>query len=150
MIKILQIIASIIVFTVLPTIALDNYFKSGFLDKFMVEQSLSLMGTILAIYIAAASSFIAILTTHEDQKKQKIFDKTTKELKQSIIFVFVVFILHFFLLVATPEAGESSISKEVIILLKGIKTLTFMLYIYALFELSSELFTLKNKLDKNF
>ncbi len=148
MIKILHIIASIIVFTVLPTIVLDHYSKSGFLDKFMVEQSLSLMGTILAIYIAAASSFIAILATHEDRQEKNIFDKTTKELKKSIIFVFVVFILHFFLLVATPAVGDSSISKEVIILLKGLKTFTFMLYIYALFELSSELFTLKNKLDK--
>jgi hypothetical protein len=148
MIKFLQIIASIIVFTVLPTVVLDYYSKSGFLDKFMVEQSLSLMGTILAIYIAAASSFIAILATHEDRQEKNIFDKTTKELKQSIIFIFLVFVLHFFLLVATPAASELSISKEVIILLKSLKTFTFMLYIYALFELSSELFTLKSKLDK--
>lgn len=144
MINLLKNISLLIVFGVVPTVALDYFSGSGFLNKFMADQSLSMLGTILAIYIAAASSFIAILNSYEDQEGKDIFSGTVKELKQTIAFIFIVFFAHFLLLVGTPE--EASFSCD--LTLKSLKTFTFILFLYALYELSSELFTLKNKLPR--
>lgn len=144
MAKLLQIFSTIFVVGVIPTLILDRISNSGYLEKFMADQSLSLIGNILAIYLAVASSFIAILNSYEDEQGRSIFTSTVKELKQNIIFVFVVFILHFFLLVGTPKEAILCLST----ILKGAKTFTLMLFIYALYELSAELFTIKNKLPK--
>lgn len=144
MINLLKNISLLIVFGVVPTIALDYFSKSGFLDKFMADQSLTMIGTILAIYIAAASSFIAILNSYEDQEGKDIFSSTVRELKQTIAFIFIVFFAHFLLLVGTPK--DASFVCD--LALRSLKTFTFILFLYALYELSSELFALKNKLPR--
>lgn len=104
------------------------------------------MGTILAIYIAAAGSFLAIIQGHEDKQNRDIFKGTTRELKQNILFVIIIFIIHMFLLVITPKEVTSVV---IPIVLKSFKTLTFVLYIYALYELSKVLFSIRETLNKN-
>ncbi len=122
MINLLKNMSLLIVFGVAPTVALDYFSGSGFLDKFMADQSLSMLGTILAIYIAAASSFIAILNSYEDQEGKDIFSGTVKELKQTIAFIFIIFFAHFLLLVGTPT--EASFACD--LTLKSLKTFTFI------------------------
>lgn len=142
--KLAQIFASILVFGVAPTVALDYWASAGFLEKFMNDQSLSMLGTILAIYIGVASSFIAILNSYEDDFGKNIFTGTVKELRQTIIWIFSVFFVHFLLLVGTPK-NPSFICD---LTLKSLKTFTFLLFLCILYELSAELFTLKNKLPR--
>lgn len=145
--RLLQIIASILVFGVLPVLGAAYYSEGAFLDKFLSEQSLGLIGTMLAIYIAAASSFVAILMSFEEKNGKKVFQKTSKELKENIIFIFIVFFVHFMLLAATPD----SFAKEDVALqwiLRGTKVFTFLLFIFALYELSRQLFTIRDKLPK--
>ncbi len=144
MIKLGMIFASILVFGVAPTIALDYWAGTGFFEKFMNEQSLSMLGTILAIYIGVASSFLAILNSYEDDFGKNIFTSTIKEIKQTIIWIFGVFFLHFLLLVGTPKY-PSFICE---LTLKSLKAFTFLLFLCILYELSTELFTLKNKLPR--
>lgn len=145
MLRLIQIVATIFVFGVLPILCIAYFSGGKFLEKFFVDQSLSLMGTILAIYIAASSSFIAILMSFEEKKGKLIFINTTKELKENIIFIFCLFIIHFILLTGTPSSSENTI---LIWTLNGAKTFTFLLFIFALYELSSQLFTVKDKLYK--
>ena len=148
MIKLIQLMASLILFISLPIIALDLYFGDDFLRKFMLQQSLQIMGTILAIYVATASSFLAILMSKEERDGKNIFTNTSKELRGNIKFIFVIFIGHFILLVVTPP--KPSIPFDMVMLaIKGAQTTTFLLFIYILYELSSELFGLKEKVQKN-
>jgi len=142
--KTLPIFASILVFGVAPTVALDYFANAQFLEKFMVDQSLSLLGTILAIYIGVASSFIAILNGYEDEHGKNIFAGVSNELKQTVIWLFGVFFLHFLLLVGTPQ--EPSLACE--LTLKALKTFTFLLFLCILYELSVDLFMLRNKLPR--
>ncbi len=143
MIKLLQVFVSATLLAVVA-VALDFYSKSGFLHHFMQQQSLSLMGTILAIYIAATTSYIAILTKYEDEQGTRIFTRTIKEIKQNIVFIFILFVVHFFLLIGTSKLCGGMLD----ILFKFFKTFVFMLFLYALYDISDELFTLKRKLPK--
>ncbi len=145
MIRIIQIIASLIVFVVAPIIAADHFSQSGFLDLFMVQQSMSIMGTILAIYIAAAASFLAIVMGHEKERGETIFNGTSRELKQNIALVIAILGVHLFLLAVTPPATPDN--SIVILFLKAGKVFTFSIYIYALYELSNVLFGIRDSLN---
>jgi len=147
--ELIKSISVIILLIVLPTLGADWYAQSGFLDKFMLEQSLSLMGTILAIYIASAASFLAILMGHEQKEGKKIFNTTTGELKQNICFITGIFFLHFLLLAISQPATDKNIipfNETVILLFKFAKTFTFCIYIYAMYELNLVLFSIREKL----
>jgi uncharacterized membrane protein YbhN (UPF0104 family) len=150
MIRILQVITVIIIFAVIPITAADYYWGNGFLNKFLIEQSLPIMGTILAIYIAAAASFLSIVVNHEKGEHNSIFKGTVTELKYNIIIVIAIFVIHLFMMVATPPAKPENM--HVILFLKGAKVFTFILYIFALYKLSHLLFgvrTVINSLKNN-
>lgn len=144
MTKLIIIFLGIFILGTIPAVALDFYSGSDFLDKFMQEKSLSLMGTILAIYIAMSASFIAILNNYENEQGKNIFSKTVKELKMNIVFIFIVFVLHFFLLAGTSKSFGLILD----LVFKLAKTFTFLLFLYALYELSNALFTVNSKLPK--
>ena len=145
MIRILQIIASLLVFVVAPIVAADHFAQSGFLNTLMVQQSMSIMGTILAIYIAAAASFLAIVMGHEKEKGKVMFNGTSTELKHNIAFVIAIFGVHFFLLSVTPLPTPDN--GTVLLCLKAAKVFAFSIYIYALYELSHVLFGIRDTLN---
>ena len=144
MIKVLQLFSCIIVFGVLPILAADFYSQSGFISSFMGGKSLALMGTMLAIYMAAASSFMALMNSYEQKIGKPVFYSTTKELQTNIGAVFVVFFLHLLLAAGTPN----TMSTEILLIINGSKTFTFLLFLYALYELSQGIFTLRATLSK--
>ena len=145
MIRLMGITFGILIVIVVPIMALNHFSGAVFLDKFMEERALLLMGTMLAIYIAAASSFLGILLNYEKEKGKVIFTDTTSELKQNIIFIIIVFTVHFFLLSATPPNTPDNII--LLRILMALKVLTFSLYIYALYELSMVLFGIRNAIN---
>lgn len=145
MIRWAGIIFIILLLGVAPIVAADYYIHSGFLDKFMKEQSMSIMGTILAIYIAAASSFLAILMTYEQSKGRAIFTSTSADLKRTTIFVITLFAIHLLLLVATPKAITDS--SLIDLGLKSAKVFTLYLYIFALYELSHVMFSIREVIN---
>lgn len=145
MVRLMGITFGILLIVVVPTMVVSHYTESQFLDKFMEERSLLLMGTILAIYIAAASSFLSVLLNYEKEKGKVIFKNTTSELKQNICFIIAIFGIHFFLLSATPP---STVSNTICLeILMSLKILTFSLYIFALYELSMVLFDIRNTIN---
>ncbi len=84
-------------------------------------------------------------------KLKSLWEFTSKLLSKesgNIKFIFIIFIVHFILLVVTPP--KPSIPFDIVMLaIKGAQTTTFLLFIYILYELSSELFGLKEKIQKN-
>lgn len=142
MMHLVQILATIILFAVCPAVAGDYFSQSGFIDDFMKNQSVGTMGTMLAIYIAAAASFLAIMVGHENDAKKSIFSGTASELKQNSQFVIVLFFMHFLLVCSTPREATEITQ----IILRALKTLTFSLYVYALYELSNVLFGIRETL----
>lgn len=147
MIRILQILSTLIVLGVAPIVASDCLWGDGFLDKFMRDQSLSIMGTILAIYIAAAASFLAIIMGFEKEDANIRFNSTASEIKQNICFIIAVFIIHLLLLSGSPN--EKLAPQWLLILMKSLKTFTFLIYIYALYELSVVLFGIRETVNKH-
>ena len=133
-----------LIVVVAPTIALDHFFGASFLEKFMEERSLLLMGTMLAIYIATASSFLAILLNYEKEKGKVLFVNTALEVKRNITLIIGIFVVHFFLLSATPPSTSNN---TILISLMVFKVLSFSLYIYALYELSMVFFGIRDKLN---
>ena len=147
--KLIKTILRLIAFfvAVVAFVLIDYYFGDNFLDEFMDEQSLSIMGTMLAIYIATASSLLTILIAYEKENSKKIFSGTSAEIKSTIDYIIVFFAVHLFLLIITPERTDSN--QLIILILLGAKILTFSLYIYALRELAQVLFNIRNIFDKN-
>lgn len=133
-------------FSVLPITGADYYWNNGFLNKFLVEQSLAIMGTILAIYIASAASFLAIVINHEKGEHNRIFKETVTTLKHNIIFVIAVFVIHLFMMVATPVVTAQNVA--VILSLKGGKVFTFSLYLFALYRLNYLLFSVREVINR--
>ena len=148
MIRILQIVATIIVFGVAPILAIDCYVDNGFLSNFLNNQSLSIMGTILAIYIAAASSFLAIMMSHEHNENKTIFVSTSVELKQNITAIMVIFLMHIFVLVGSPVIPNGEKISTLGLFFRGGGVFTFLVFIYALYELSTVLFGIRESLSK--
>lgn len=136
--------AGVVVFAVLIT-TLNHFFGASFLENFIEEQSLALLGTILAIYIVTASSFLAILSNYEKEKKSRIFKDTTSEIKCNFRFIMVLFVFHFAALSLTP--CETDANLLIINILLGAKVSFFALYIYALYELSMVLFNIRDTLN---
>lgn len=141
--RIFCIFSAIIVAIVFPCLCADSYFENGFLDTFMKEQSISIMGNILAIYIAVASAFIVIIGEIEEKTKNNC-NNTLKELKTSIVFMIILYSAHILLMIITPTSPLYIIN----LILKGAKIFTFSLYIVLLYELTNVLFianSFKNK-----
>lgn len=148
-IKVLKNIFWILILIVAPTLLIDHFLESLFLENFMAKFSLPMMGTMLAIYMAVLSSFLKTMSDYEKTKNQSIFDKTTSGLKETVVAIFIIFIIHFFLLSGTPEKDTFDTSLLwifiALMVLMGAKVLTFSLYIRILFELSMALFSIRKK-----
>lgn len=134
----------VIVFAAL-VMGVDHCSESTFLEKFMEDRSLLIMGTILSIYIVASLSFLTILMTHEKKEKEVVFSGSRSELKTNILALIALFAFQFLLLSATPSAGVGDI--VILKIFMTLKVVIFSLYIYALYELSMALIFVVEKLN---
>ena len=129
-----------------PLVWAERNYGNGFLEEFMTDTSLTVMGTMLAIYIATASSFLAILIAYEKEEGATIFNKTSTEIRQNVLLVIALFALQLILLTSTPN--KTNDNQEIILCLLEAKTLIFSIYIYALYELSQVLFGIRDAFTK--
>jgi len=138
--KIISVISVIIVFIIIPILFLYYCGSQEYLDTFFAEQMIPLMGTIMALNFATASSLQAILFSIEDKKDMNIFAATKSEIRQNLIFMIVVFLLAFILQVIKNPA-----SKMLLYPLISIKLLVFFMYFYAIYDLNKALFCIAKK-----
>ncbi len=138
--KIISIPSIIIVGIILPILLFYYYGSTQYLNLFFEQQMIPLMGTIMALNFATATSLQAILYNIEENKKIK-FEKTRNEIEKNLIFMIIVFILTFILQVINlPER------RLAIYFLVSFKLLLFFLYFYILYDLNRALFRITNKI----
>ncbi len=134
----------------LPLILVDLFVKNGFIQFFVHQQSLEIMGTLLGLNIASSIFLIGHLIDIEAKLDKDIFDATKKEMKQNIIAMFVMFIIELIIQIAMPIILPNSpqIIKDISMWLSYVGLYVFLLYLFALFEMTQAIFIVGVQLRK--
>ena len=138
--KLISIFSIIIVFTVFPCLLLYHLGSTSYLDNFLKNQMIPLMGTIMALNFAIATSLQSILLNIETIKNEKLFPRTKNEINQNLIFMIIVFIIAFVL-----QVIDVPMRKVLLYSLMGVKLTLFFIYFYAIYDLNSALFKISKK-----
>ena len=72
-------------------IAVDVATKSNYVIKFLTDNSLQIVGTIIALNVATVTFLLSNLAIIERTLKKESFKNTRKEIKQNVYFMIVVF-----------------------------------------------------------
>lgn len=130
-----------LVIVVLPSILIYHYCSHDYLDRFFNEQMIPLMGTIMALNFAIATSLQAMLYNIEQGNKDVTFTKTRNEIVENLIFMILLFTIVFILQEYTVPMRK--LYTYGIICLK---LLLFFLNFYVMYDLNRALFSIsKNK-----
>ncbi|MCI1273272.1 MAG: hypothetical protein LKG27_02420 [Clostridiaceae bacterium] len=99
-----------------------------------------LMGTIMALNFAIATSLQSILLNIETIKNETLFPHTKNEINQNLMFIIIVFIIVFIL-----QVINIPMRKIFLYPLMGAKLTLFFIYFYAIYDLNSALFKISKK-----
>lgn len=132
--------SAIIVFIVIPCLLLYHYGSTTYLNNFFNNQMIPLMGTIMALNFAIATSLHTILLNIEEMTNNTSFNKTRNEIKEGLIFMIILFIIAFILQVLDFQGR-----KLILYPLISIKLLLFFLYFYVMYDFNKALFLISKK-----
>ena len=138
--KVICVCCTILVIIVLPCIIQYHYGSHIYLDKFFNEQMIPLMGTIMALNFAIATSLQAMLYNIEQSNKNITFLKTRNEIVQNLIFMILLFVIVFILQVNTIPLRKIYAYGIICI-----KLLLFFLNFYVMYDLNKALFSIKKQ-----
>jgi hypothetical protein len=138
--KLISIISIIIVFIVLPCLIIYHLGSVNFINNFLNNQMIPLMGTIMALNFAIATSLQSILLNIETIKNETLFPHTKNEINQNLMFIIIVFIIVFIL-----QVINIPMRKIFLYPLMGAKLTLFFIYFYAIYDLNSALFKISKK-----
>lgn len=139
--KLICISCTILVVIVLPCILLYHYGSHLYLDKFFSDQMIPLMGTIMALNFAIATSLQAMLYNIEQFTKDVTFKKTRNEIVEDLIFMIILFIIAFIMQVCAVPIRKLYTYGFICL-----KLLLFFLNFYVMYDLNRALFSIhKNK-----
>lgn len=130
----------------------DAYVGSGFINKFLDTQVLSIMATLMGLNIATASFLISNLINIELKTSKKIdFKSTRNEIKDNLYFMIALLSLEFIILIfkhQIPEADlkqkfpEIILNHQDIFLMNTLGIFFLALLIYALYEMTQAIFSM--------
>lgn len=129
--------------------SIDYVVGGSFLFSFLKQNSLEIMGTVLALNIATATFLVGQLMNIELQLKMEVFTKSKREIKHNILFMIIIFVLQLMVLTAIPS--DTSTNQVLLIAKPWIYRLSlffFLTYVYALYELSTGIFSVCNYISK--
>ena len=133
-----SIISEVVLYGILPTgviMVVDCLWGNGFLDKFLMDTTLSLMVVALVAYIPTTAAIVAILSATEEKKGEPIFAITIQGFKLGLQIVCVLCFIHFLSLIpATPQELSWYLFTN------GVRLSTFLLVFRALYKVSTFLF----------
>ena len=133
------ILSAIIVGIICPLSIADYYSQNGFLETFMKEQSLSIMGNVLAIYIGIITAFTVILDKLSSITGGK-FLKTTTTLKKNVLQLLFLYALQALILIATPK----NLGEPWMFFVKSVEIMILSLYFLFFYEIIEIFFTTRN------
>lgn len=134
----------VLILLTIPFLALDYFWGGEFIHDFLKNQSLQIMGTILALNIATASFLVGHLIDIEIKLECKIFDASVNEIKENIYFMIFLFLLQLFIL----SFSESLCNINVCYWVKWLALVNLFLYLYCLYEITAALFTVRDLVHK--
>lgn len=127
-------------FISLSLVLLDQKFNTGnsFIHNFIELQSVTIMGVILAINCASASSiYLKIIEQEEKVNDDTIYKETKTQIRHNIVFLVVSFVVAIATMFICSILKSCGLNAENICLGSDTVVLTiFNLYIYALYELT--------------
>ena len=140
------VLSGIILGLVFPILFLDYIVDNGFLQKFMQEESLSIMGNMLAIYVGVVTAFAAILDQMQNNLGIKCIN-TQRNLKKNIVEMLIIYGLQIICFVITPERYNDILWVEYV--LKGFEVLLFILYFLMFYEVLDVFFTIRHLIQNS-
>jgi len=127
-----------------PFMVADYLWGSKFVGEFLRNQSLQIMGTILALNIATASFLVGHLLDIEMKAGKSIFDDTIRELKHNIYFMLALFILQMISLTLSDAATFVAYKYWIM----GFSLMLFFAYLFCLYEITATIFSLRKFINK--
>ena len=148
--KVLRTLAVIVILILIEALVvwLANSLNGGtYLQEFIWNHSLPIMGTLLGLNVAAAVFILGHLTTIEiSLNKKDIFTGSRQEIKHSIFMMLVVFSLNLVLLLIAPsrDATFLQLLGGFRISFASVSLFLFLLHITAIFEITLAVFALES------
>lgn len=120
-------------------IFVDTKTGNNFVADFLVNQSLQLMGVLLGLNLATATTLMVGLTNIEFTLKRRIFEPTIQEMKENILFMVFAFVVDMLLLMAIEQ-------KFLNVEYGKLLSLTiFLIYLFSFYEMTIAVFSLEVK-----
>lgn len=138
----------VIILGALPFFLLEVFSNFTFISDFLRNQSSEIMGTMLAINLATLTFLVGGLMRIEQELKKEMFSKSVLEIKHNILFMFIVFAVHLLVLAITPTTGEYQKKTVYYLVCRGISLSLFSSYIFALWEMTSAVFKVRDSMKK--
>jgi len=135
------IISSLIIFV-------DHLTNSDFLNNFFDNQLIPTLASLVGFNVAAVIFLIGRLDMVEiKNEKAGIFNNTRKEIKHSIYFILIDFIIIFLLLIFKIDSKDlvDNISKIKFFIFNTLILALFLLIIFSIFEIMKATFRLNEK-----
>lgn len=130
-----------------PFVAVDYFWGDKFIWEFLRNQSLQIMGTMLALNIATASFLVGYLIDIEMKAGKSIFDNSMREIKHSIYFMLILFFIQMISLTVIDTA-VISLSSKWKYLAVGFSLLLFLAYLFCLYEMTAAIFSIRKLIEK--
>lgn len=131
----------------LPFLALDYFFGSKFVDDFLRNQSLQIMGTILALNIATAAFLVGHLMDIEAKAQKNIFSNSTREIKHNIYFMLIIFFVQMLVLTLRDSSVVITFSSGKYWFM-GCGLVLFFAYLLCLYEITAAIFSVRSIMNK--
>lgn len=127
----------------------DYHYGGNFLYNFAQNQSMGIMGTILALNIATVTFLLGNLYTIEDKAGKEVFASTKKEVKQNVYFMAGIFLTNLFMLALMPELNSQASGIQPAFVLSLVSLMLIILIIFALIEIVQAIFSVSKFISKN-
>jgi len=124
-------------------IVIDQLIGNGFLEVFLKTQILPICSTILGFSVASVTFLIGKIAETENNTEYN-FNKSRKEIKDSICFMIYTYVAIIFLLFLKPSSGYDCL----VLSLNSLIMSLFFIQIYIVHEIINAIFLFKIFKDK--
>lgn len=135
----------------LPIFLIDRFLQTNFLESFLKNQSLQIMGTLVGLNITTTAFLVGHLTNIEINLKKILFNNSKREIKHNLYFMIVIFLIQLLLLSAIPSVSSDTqgwvINLKSVLIYLGLAI--FLLSIYALYEMTKAIFLIDKIINKD-
>ena len=131
-----------------PFVAMDYFLGSAFVGKFLQDQALQIMGTILALNLATAAFLVGHLTDIEMKEKKALFDNSMREIKHNIYCMLAIFLLE----LLTLTIGDTAFVKTTGSYkdwATAFGMALFLLNLFCLYEMTTAIFSVRKYFQRN-